>query len=326
MRIILIHCFAVVCLISTPAWSVDYINHLDMEFETIQSGQFFMGACAPENKEFPIATPCPSQQLPDEDITPYELPQHPVMLKNAFQISIYEISLEQFLKFVRETDNFDFITDEFIQYNGLGRPVVQVSWDDVQAFITWLNATKPASDKGTYRLPSEAEWEYAARGGTVTRYSWGDEIEEEVANCAGCDSHWGGEQSAKVGSFEPNGFGLYDMLGNVSEWVQDCWNHNYVGAPVDGSAWLEGNCVGRPIRGGSWTNLPWKLRVTGRDYNVHNYRHFNIGFRLVRDIAGLSADDITNTTISQNNSDAGMQEYDDDDSVADLYETLVKEE
>ena len=117
----------------------------------------------------------------------------------------------------------------------------------------WLSSQTGAE----YRLPSEAEWEYAARAGTATKYSWGNAIGVNLANCddwgsGGCGSQWDGNQTAPVGSFGANGFGLYDMHGNVWEWVEDCWNASYVGAPSDASPWLRGDCAKRVLRGGSW--------------------------------------------------------------------------
>ena len=116
--------------------------------------------------------------------------------------------------------------------NGWGRgrrPVINVSWDDAQAYIKWLSGITGKQ----YRLLSEAEYEYAARAGTETKYPWGEEIKlngEAMANCNGCGSQWGGKQTAPVGSFPANVFGLYDMVGNVSEWTEDCWNGSYTGS------------------------------------------------------------------------------------------------
>ena len=118
-------------------------------------------------------------------------------------------------------------------YGGGRKPVINVTWDDAQRYVAWLSRMtgKP------YRLLSEAEWEYAARAGTQTAYSWGDKIGKGNANCNGCGSQWDNMQPAPVGSFAPNAFGLNDMHGNVWEWVEDCYHDNYDGAPTDGSAW-----------------------------------------------------------------------------------------
>ena len=158
------------------------------------------------------------------------------------------------------------------------RPVVNVSFDDVQTYLGWLSRETGES----YRLPSEAEWEYAARAGTETRYGWGDEIGTNRANCDGCGSQWDDRQTAPVGSFPPNPFGLHDMHGNVWELVEDCWNDSYRGAPSDGSAWLLGNCDRRVLRGGSWFYDPRVLRAAVRRVLVTDFRGRGVGFRVAR--------------------------------------------
>jgi formylglycine-generating enzyme required for sulfatase activity/class 3 adenylate cyclase len=117
-------------------------------------------------------------------------------------------------------------------------PVTNLSWNDAQQFVRWLARTtqKP------FRLPSEAEWEYAARGGKTTKFWWGDQFQTGMANCNGCSEPYDAAQPLKVGSFKPNPFGLHDMGGSVNQWVEDCWHKNYGGAPTDGSAWVEGDC------------------------------------------------------------------------------------
>ena len=159
------------------------------------------------------------------------------------------------------------------------QPVVCVSWRDAQAFVDWLN------DKtgGNFRLPSEAEWEYAARAGTRTKYSWGDDIGDNRANCDGCGSQWDDDRTAPVGSFPANPWGLHDMHGNVWEWVQDCWHDGYEGAPTDGSAWKSGDCGGRVVRGGSWLSNPWGLRSATRSWDDRSGRGDSLGFRLAQD-------------------------------------------
>src|SRR5262249_14201286 len=137
-----------------------------------------------------------------------------------------------------------------------------------------------------YRLPTEAEWEYAARAGTDSDYWWGNEMKSGMANCIESDTRWGG-QTSPVGSFPPNPFGLYDTAGNVVEWVEDCWHRNYEGAPTDGSAWLEangGSCALRGLRGGSWLSVPVELRASHRYRLFTEFHYGNIGFRLAQDI------------------------------------------
>jgi formylglycine-generating enzyme required for sulfatase activity len=121
-----------------------------------------------------------------------------------------------------------------------------------------------------------------ARAGRITRYPWGDEIGKKNANCKGCGSQWYEKQTVPVGSFKPNAFGLYDMLGNVSTWVEDCYHHGYEGAPTDGSPWVNGKCVDRVIRGGSWYTEERDLRSASRARAITDYRDDNLGFRLSR--------------------------------------------
>ncbi|MDE0286684.1 MAG: formylglycine-generating enzyme family protein [Gammaproteobacteria bacterium] len=171
------------------------------------------------------------------------------------------------------------------------QPVACVSWNDAQAFIDWLNEKAG----GNFRLPSEAEWEYAARAGSVTKYHFGDSESElcKYANHAdrSTDFEWRnescsdgvGRRAAAVGSYQPNGYGLYDMHGNVWEWVQDCWNDDYEGAPTDGSAWTGGDCGRRVVRGGAWGLNARHLRSANRDWNDRTDRSSNVGFRLAQD-------------------------------------------
>jgi formylglycine-generating enzyme required for sulfatase activity len=162
---------------------------------------------------------------------------------------------------------------------GRGRlPVINVSWDDVKAYVAWLSKKTGK----TYRLLSEAEREYVTRAGTQTAYSWGDGIGKGNANCNGCGSEWDNKQTAPVGSFAANAFGLYDMHGNVGEWTQDCWQDNYNGAPTDGSARTSGDCSRRGVRGGSWYVAPVYLRSAYRGKTTINDRNGTLGFRVSR--------------------------------------------
>ena len=129
------------------------------------------------------------------------------------------------------------------------RPVINVNWSEASGFVEWLNQV--AKPQHPFRLPSEAEWEYAARAGTTTKYWWGDSVGRGNANCNDkCGDRW--KKTAPVASFDANRFGLYDTVGNVWEWTQDCWNGSYGGAPSDGSAWESRECSDRVLRGGSW--------------------------------------------------------------------------
>jgi len=160
-------------------------------------------------------------------------------------------------------------------------PVEQVSWNDIQQYIQKLNQKTGKQ----YRLPSEAEWEHAARAGTTTRYSWGNDIGRNNANCRDCDSQWANKTTAPVGSFKPNAFGLHDMHGNVLEWVQDVWHANYQEAPTDSSAWTSGgDQVRRVLRSGSWGNEPRGLRSAYRSAMPLDYPSNLIGFRVARTV------------------------------------------
>jgi len=176
-----------------------------------------------------------------------------------------------------------YLADEPQAAEGTGSadtvPVTDISWNDAQGFIRWLNGRTGKS----YRLPSEAEWEYAARAGSTTRYPWGDEYSASRANGEGTSEadRWDGV--APVGSFPANSWGLHDMIGNVSEWTQDCLNYSYEGAPVDGRAWESSDCKYRVVRGGGWLNRPAWLRSASRSNFWPAYRGSFIGLRLARD-------------------------------------------
>lgn len=148
--------------------------------------------------------------------------------------------------------------------NGWGRgnrPVINVSWNDAQTYIQWLSHKTGKS----YRLPSEEEWEIAARAGTTTEYYWGNDVGHNNANCDGCGSEWDNRKTAPVGSFRPNAFGLYDMMGNVWQWTDTCW---------------QGNCVKHVFCGGSWNHRPQDMRATTRNWFDTTKRMRYLGFRL----------------------------------------------
>src|SRR6185312_4559825 len=157
-------------------------------------------------------------------------------------------------------------------------PMTNVSWDDAMRFVAWLGKTL----NETYRLPTEAEWEFAARGGTVTRYWWGNELALGMADCKGCGEPYNPKAPLAVGSFPPNPYGLHDMTGAVAEWVADCWHHNYAGAPADGAAWDAPDCAQHVLRGGSWQNDPGYLRAASRDSYDSSVRYLGHGFRVAR--------------------------------------------
>ncbi|MFY8325412.1 SUMF1/EgtB/PvdO family nonheme iron enzyme [Pseudoalteromonas sp. ZZD1] len=175
--------------------------------------------------------------------------------------------------------------------NGWGkgsRPVIEVSNNDiVNHYIPWLNKKTGQ----TFRLPSESEWEYAARAGSDTVYSWGDKLGSNNANCAGCGSQWDNKKTAPVMQFKPNAYGLYDMHGNVWEWTQDCWSNSLANTPSNGGAANKGNCSVSVsvLRGGAWDLNPRTLRASTRNWYIYPYRRdFSVGFRMALD-AGVDS-------------------------------------
>jgi formylglycine-generating enzyme required for sulfatase activity/class 3 adenylate cyclase len=157
-------------------------------------------------------------------------------------------------------------------------PVNNVSWTDAQQFVAWLSQ----ATQQHYRLPSEAEWEYAARAGTDTRYWWGNAMKPGLADCKGCGGPQDAAQPAKVGALPANPYGLHDIGGGLAEWVADCWHKDYHGAPADSSAWLGPDCRERVLRGGSWRNDPSYIRSASRDHYDASVRYPTHGIRLAR--------------------------------------------
>ncbi len=204
-----------------------------------------------------------------------ERPQHDVRVP-TFYLGLHPVTNEEYGRFLNANPDVEepkYWGDR--RFNQARQPVVGVSWDDARRFAEWAGG----------RLPTEAEWEYAARAGTTTRYWWGDEVGKNNANCAGCGSQWDGKQTAPIGSFQPNPFGLYDMLGNVWEWMEDCWHDSYEGAPTDGKAWPAGDtCAPRVVRGGSWYVKPAHVHSAYRTGTVPDDRISYKGFRLAQDI------------------------------------------
>lgn len=207
------------------------------------------------------------------DGNPDERPVHEVRVP-AFSMSRYEISFDEWDACARAGACAD-IWDQ--DWGRSRQPLINVSWNEAQAYVRWLSRKTGRS----YRLPSEAEWEYAARAGGTAQYPWGAEV---VPGLAICWSHCGtdADQPAPVGSTRPNAFGLYDMHGNVWEWVEDCSNPDYGGAPRDGSAWEEGDCGSRMARGGGWRNFSSDMRSAIRFALPPNIQYTVLGLRIVR--------------------------------------------
>ena len=206
-------------------------------------------------------------------------PIHKVRIDYLLAVGMYPVTFDEWDACVSDGGCGGYRPDD----EGWGRgtlPVINVSWEDAQNYVKWLSWK---TGKG-YRLLSESEWEYVARAGTDTSYWWGNEIGRNRANCDGCGSRWDNENTSPVGSFSANAFGLYDVHGNVYEWIEDCWNDSYDGAPVDGGAWVseDCDCDRRVLRGGSWFNNPWSLRSAFRGENTTGFRDNEVGFRVAR--------------------------------------------
>jgi formylglycine-generating enzyme required for sulfatase activity len=185
------------------------------EMIVIPAGEFMMGS--PET---------------EKDRNGNEGPQHNVSFASAFAVSKFDVTFADWDACV-SVGGCPEVSD-----SGFGRgtkPAINLTWDEAGKYVKWLSRMTGQP----YRLLTEAEWEYAARAGTTTAYYWGDEIGKANANCNGCGSQWDSRETSPVGSFKPNAFGLYDMAGNVWQWVEDPWHDNYEGAPMDGTAWLQ---------------------------------------------------------------------------------------
>ena len=206
-----------------------------------------------------------------------EEPMRRVRIDYRFAVGVYEVTFAEWYACADAGGCGSYIPDDE-GWDRRNRPVVNVSWDDAQSYVRWLSARTGQS----YRLLNESEWEYVARAGTETAYSWGDSIGVNRANCRGCGSQWDSTRTAPVGSFAANAWGVHDMHGNVWELVQDCWKSGYEGAPTDGSAWESEDCDYRVLRGGSCYKLPGDLRSANRGPASTDSRISHFGFRVAR--------------------------------------------
>ena len=273
------------------------------EMVIVPAGSFTMGS-TPAERRWTI------DQGVDSDLYQLEGPSHQVEIASDFAIGKFEVTREQFATFVYGSD---FDAGPCASNPGVGpeagkdwrnpgfgqsgrHPVTCISWEAAHAYTAWLSKKTGK----TYRLPTEAEWEYAARSGTQTMRHWGDDWSNsdacKFANVTDvtaereygyvwshtCDD--GAAETSEVGAYQPNAFGLHDFMGNVWEWTEDCWNASYSGAPTDGSAWTGGDCSLRVARGGSWDVIPGFIRSASRAGGPIDNRDFNNGFRVVREL------------------------------------------
>ena len=246
--------------VASPALPVTPATAFVSAMVRIPAGTFLMGAAPRDAKAWAS-----------------ELPVHEVTVP-AFELAMYEVTVGQWDLYTAENPK---------AAPGCGdtprHATGCIGWSDAQGYLEWLKGKTGIE----YRLPSEAEWEYAARAGVTTRYPWGDSPKQackhaHVYPCGELAKH-------EVGLLPPNRFGLYDVIGNVWEWTQDCWNDNYHGAPVDGSAWLSGDCRNRVMRGGSFDELPLNYRLSMRGRGLHTPRGDFQGLRLARSVAVVAA-------------------------------------
>lgn len=223
--------------------------------------------------------------------------QHQVTLRYPLAVGKYDVTRAEFAAFVNATEFRSYDADGCFVYNGKdwrknlsanwqqpgfdqsgNDPVVCVSWNDAQAYLSWLSQ----QTGHRYRLLSESEYEYAARANTTTAYWWGDSVDTGRANCGDCGSQWDKKSTSPVGSFQANPFGLYDMNGDVWQWINDCWNDKYDSAPTEGSAWDTGSCERRVQRGGGWSNNSKYSRAALRSWDGVGIRYADNGFRVAR--------------------------------------------
>lgn len=272
------------------------------EMVVIPAGRFVMGSSTAET----------TRERIKEEYLRWEKPQHDVTIRRNFAMGKYSLTRGEWTQYLRESGRT--IPKGCTWYNGTENqfdnnrswsepgfaqtdrhPVVCVSGSDAREFAQWLSMKTGKY----YRLPTEAEWEYAARAGSATARYWGEEDAAQCDFANGADTlasgkytfiTWGVScrdgfaETSPVGSFRANGFGLYDTLGNVWQWAEDCWNEDFAGAPTDGSAWKSGDCGKLAIRGASWRNNPGSLRAANRSWATNNFRGDYIGLRVVRDL------------------------------------------
>lgn len=208
-----------------------------------------------------------------------EMPARPVTLARPFAIGRFETTFDEWDACVAARACTTKPDDH--KWGRSRMPVMNITWYDAKEYVAWLTRLTGRA----YRLPTDAEWEYAARAGTVTAFWWGDTLEPNRANCRDCTGQWlHGGKAFPVGSFPPNPWGLYDMSGNLWEWIEDCWNTSNLGAPADGRARLTGDCNSRVMRSGAWYYVSKNMRSSWRFKNDARVRSYWLGVRVVREL------------------------------------------
>lgn len=234
------------------------------EMVVIPPGRFTMGSTEEDRRRLGV--------YPQFDRM--ETPLHDVTIARAFAIGTFSVTFEEWDACVADGGCGGYSPDDAGWGRGR-RPVINVNFADAQAYVTWLRAKTGQP----YRLPSEAEWEYAARAGTTTAFFWGTTPDHSRANFGKVEG-----RTREVGSYPPNAFGLHDIVGNTAQWVADCHHESYDGAPNDGSAWLTGDCALRNVRGSGWSLSPWTVRTAQRIGDPPAQRNDHLGFRIARDL------------------------------------------
>jgi formylglycine-generating enzyme required for sulfatase activity len=248
-----------------PEYFTERVNGIGIEMVAIPGGRFWMGS--PDGEE---------GRYDDES------PQHEVSVPDFF-LGKFTVTQAQWRAVAQLPQINQSLNADPSNFKGDNRPVERVSWDEAQEFCARLSQ---ATGKA-YRLPSEAQWEYACRAGSTTPFAFGATLNTDIANYDGNYTYGNGkkgvyrEQTVDVGSFPPNAWGLYDMHGNVWEWCEDRWHDNYNGAPTDGTAWTDKSTEYKLLRGGSWNNDPRNCRSAGRVDLARGLRDIDIGFRVV---------------------------------------------
>ena len=258
--------------VNTQEQQIDFIYRWKNKPKTLFHDRMVDGSQSPEMIEITGGEFNRGDAQGDDD----EKPTSVVTIK-PFAIGVFEITFDEYDQFCEDTRREKPDDAEW----GRGKhPVINVTWKDAKVYTEWLSKRTGKS----YRLPSDSEWEYAARAGTQSKYWWGNKAGIAKANCEGCQSLWDGYQSAPVGKFSANPLGLHDTAGNVFEWVADCWHNKFSEAPVDGSPVKKEGCGKRIIRGGAWSFPPKEIRSANRWRDFPSRRSDDTGFRVARDL------------------------------------------